>query len=198
MTKSRAFLFSLAGQTSEKKESAGIRSLNLPIQSNLQGTNPTIALVASPAYGFALGAHLSDENVVEFRWTRQNSHAEIQGSSFVSSEVPITLDQFYCNLSHEYIPRHRASWARPFLIASIGATNVISETNSNAIGFTVGIGAGVKLLAGRHLGFRMQIEWLPTFWSEQGVVGCGADCVVHVGGNLVSQTEIAGGPMIRF
>lgn len=167
--------------------------MDLPIQSALQGAVTSVALAARPSYGFASGIHISEENLVEFRWNRQNSHADIQGL-----RVPMTLDQFYCDFNHELILQHRAPWARPFLVASIGATNIATGTNSNAIGFSAGIGAGIKFLMGRHFGLRMQIEWLPTFWNEQGAVDCGASCFIHVGGNLVSQTEIAVGPVIRF
>jgi hypothetical protein len=59
-----------------------------------------------------------------------------------------------------------ASWARPFVMGSAGATHVSSSTNINFTRFSFGIGGGVRLYASRHLGFKIQAEWLPVLWTR--------------------------------
>ena len=60
-------------------------------------------------------------------------------------------------------------------------------------------GGGVKVYFTRHLGLRIQAEWLPIVVNPGvGSFACGAGCVVRLSGTAVSQGEIAVGPMFRF
>ena len=48
-------------------------------------------------------------------------------------------------------------------------------------------------------GLRMQAEWLPLVINpEVSSLVCGGGCVVHLNATLVSQGEIAVGPIFRF
>lgn len=172
--------------------------VRLPVQSNFQGDNREIALDAGPSYGFALGMHLQDQNAIELRWSTQNSSAHISGIEG-SPTSNVTVAQLHCNFTHEFaFEKHRAHLVRPFLLASVGATRIEDPTSSRSLGFTAGIGAGIKLLLTQHVGFRLQVEWLPTFWGQQGTVSCGPDCTARIGGALVSQAEVGIGPILRF
>ncbi len=127
---------------------------------------------------------IRDENAIEIRWNGRNSYAGMSGAKTNSPKVGVTLNQLYCSFSHEYAFGQRARFVRPFLIASVGATKLEDSTSFGSLGFSIGIGAGMKLLANHHEGFRMQVQWPPTFWGQQGTVSCGAGCTARIGGNL--------------
>jgi len=172
--------------------------VHLPVQANFQGDNREVILDAGPSFGLALGMRLQDENAIELRWSRQDSYAYMNGGDGVSPKSDVTLAQLHCNFTHEFAFARRAHLVRPFLLASVGATRIEDVASSKSLGFTVGIGAGIKLLLTHHVGFRMQAAWLPTFWGQQGNVSCGPDCAARIGGGLVSQTEVSVGPILRF
>jgi hypothetical protein len=173
-------------------------SMTFPIQPHVQGTYPRVVLDPNPAYGFACGVRIRDDDLVEFRWARQNSHAHVEGANLLSSEQRVALDQFHGDFTHEYVIEDWAPWARPFVMLSVGATHISGTADNNFARFSFGIGGGVKFFVGRHFGFRMQGEWLPVFVNPYGTAVCGAGCIVHVGGTLSSQGEVAVGPMFRF
>jgi len=171
--------------------------MNFPIEPNLQGSTPKVVLNASLAYGIAFGVRIREDDVIEFRWTRQNSYARVQDAAVISPSAPVRLDQFHCDLSREYVPRRWPS-LRPFILGSVGATSISEGSNGVSTRLSVGIGGGVKVFVSRHVGFRMQAEWLPIFTDPQGTAPCGPGCVVHLGGALASQGEVAVGPILRF
>jgi hypothetical protein len=172
--------------------------MNFPIEPNLPGTNPRMALDGAFSYGFAFGLRIRDNDVVEFRWTRQDSHTKIQSPVFISPRARVTLDQFHCDFSREYVLERWVPWGRPFIIGSVGATNLSNGPAGGSARFSVGIGGGVKFFVSRHLGFRMQAQWLPIFLYPQGTATCSSGCVLPLGGTLASQGEVAVGPILRF
>ena len=110
----------------------------------------------------------------------------------------VILDQFHGDFSHETPIEDWASWARPFVLASVGATHVSGNTNISFTRFSFGIGAGIRFYASRHLGFKIQAEWLPVFVDPNVAFICGSGCIVHAGGTASSQGEVFVGPILRF
>ena len=174
-------------------------SLSFPVEPHVTGMNPRVVLDASPSYGGSLGMRLKDEDdLVEVRWARQDSYVHTED---ITPQVPrqrVILDQFHGDFSHEFLIEDWAAWARPFVLASVGATHVSSDTNINFTRFSFGIGGGVRFYASRHLGFKIQAEWLPVLANPHVAFICGAGCIVHVGGTLGSQGEVFAGPILRF
>ena len=173
-------------------------SISFPIQPYVTGTNPRVVLDATPSYGFAFGVRLHEDDVIEFRWARQASHAHFEDAYPGLPAQSATLNQFHGDFSHEYMVEDWKSWARPFVMLSVGATHVSGSPGASFTRFSFGMGGGLKFFIGRHVGFRMQAQWLPVLVDPYGVAVCGAGCVVHIGGTLSSQGEVAVGPMIRF
>ena len=64
--------------------------------------------------------------------------------------------------------------------------------------FSFGIGAGIRFYASRHLGFKIQAEWLPVLVDPHVAFICGSGCIVHAGGTASSQGEVLVGPILRF
>lgn len=75
----------------------------------------------------------------------RNPYARIQNASGALPPTLVTLDQFHVGFSREYAFTRRAAWARPFVIGSVGATNMLSGSNSGSVHLSVGFGAGIKL-----------------------------------------------------
>jgi hypothetical protein len=172
--------------------------MSFAAEPSLPGASSQVALAASPAYSFALGVRVREGNVVEFRWSRQDSNLEIGNSIVGLTAARMTLRQFHCDFNHEYVLRHRAHRLTPFMMASVGITNMSTGVSSSSTEFSAGIGGGIKFFVSQRLGFRIQAEWLPTFVAAQGSALCGASCMAHLGATLGSQAEIAIGPVLRF
>jgi len=171
--------------------------LTLPVETGIEGSNPTVVLDGSPGFGIGLGLRLNNSNLIEVAWSRQDSYARIENSNAVLPATHVTLNQVHCNFSQEYGLGHRAPWLRPFLVGSVGATT-IDGTSSGSIHLSVGIGGGIRILVGPHLGFRMQAQWLPIFYSSDKAALCDGACLVNLGGTVASQAEFAVGPIFRF
>lgn len=179
---------------------AGYRtSISFPLQPQVTGSNPRVIIDQNPSYGVSFGVRLRDElDLVEIRWARQDSHVH---SENVAPQIPrqhVTLDQFHGDFSHEWILEEWPAWARPFALASVGATYVSSSNNISFTRFSFGIGGGVRFYASRHFGFKVQAEWVPVFMDPNVAFVCGGGCIVHVGGTLSSQGEVFAGPVLRF
>ena len=168
-------------------------SMTFPAGQNGVATSG-LSLDASPSYGVAAGVRLDEEDLVEFRWARQDTHVHLAGSS-----ERVILNQFHGDFTHEYIPEDWPAWARPFVIGSVGATHLGAGSNSSFTRFSFGLGGGIKVYFNRHMGLRTQAEWLPLVIDpEVSSLVCGGGCVVHLNATLVSQGEIAMGPIFRF
>ena len=174
-------------------------SMSFPVEPHVTGMNPRVVLDASPSYGASFGVRLKDEaDLVEVRWARQDSYVHTEDITPQTPRQRMILDQFHGDFSHEFPIEDWAAWARPFVLASVGATHVSSDTNLNFTRFSFGIGGGVRFYASHHLGFKIQAEWLPVLANPHVAFICGAGCIVHVGGTLGSQGEVFAGPILRF
>jgi hypothetical protein len=174
-------------------------SMSFPIEPQVMGMNPRVVFDASPSYGISFGMRLKNEgDLIEMRWARQDSYIHAEDITPQPLRQHVILDQFHGDFSHEPLIEDWASWARPFVLASVGATRVSGSTNISFTRFSFGIGAGIRFYASRHLGFKIQAEWLPVFVDPHVAFICGSGCIVHAGGTASSQGEVFVGPILRF
>jgi hypothetical protein len=174
-------------------------SMSFPIDPHVSGTNPRFVLDESPSYGASFGMRLADEaDLVEVRWARQDSYLHAEEITPLPPRQRVILDQFHGDFSHEPLIEDWASWARPFVLASIGATHVSNSMNVSFTRFSFGIGGGIRFYPSRHLGFKIQAEWVPIFVDPNVAFICGSACIVHAGGSASSQGEVFVGPILRF
>jgi hypothetical protein len=177
----------------------GYRStMSFGVDPNVSGTNARVVLDSDPSYGFAFGARINDEDVIEFRWARQDSHVRVDDFGVTSSRQRVTVNQFHGDFTHEYFIDEWPRWAKPYVIGSVGATRISDGIGNDFTRFSFGIGGGVKMFAGKHLGLRVQAQWLPVLVNPDVGFICGAGCVVRIGGTLSSQGEFVVGPIFRF
>jgi hypothetical protein len=177
---------------------AGYRtSMSFPVDPNATQPAPRVVLDASPSYGASFGIRLREPDVVEIRWARQDSYVHTEDIVPQTPRQHATLDQFHLDCSHEPFIDQWPNWARPFVMASVGGTN-ISVSNNNYTRFSFGIGGGIRFYPTRHFGFKIQGEWVPVYVDPQVAFICGGGCIVHAGGTLSSQGEIFVAPFLRF
>jgi hypothetical protein len=172
-------------------------SMSFPVEPHVTGMNPRVIVEPNPSYGFSFGVRPRDEDLIEVRWARQDSYNHVEDITTQPARQRMILDQFHGDFSHEPFVEDWPSWAKPFVLASVGATH-LSSTNSNFTRFSFGIGGGIRLYATRHFGLKIQAEWLPVFADPHVVFICGGGCVLHVGGTVASQGEVFAGPILRF
>jgi len=173
-------------------------SMSFPVEPHVTGMNPRAVVDASTSYGVSFGVRLREEDLVEARWARQDSYVLSEDLTPQPARQRMILDQFHGDFSHEPLIQDWPQWAKPFAVASVGATHVSSSTNLKFTRFSFGIGGGIRLYASRHFGFKIQAEWLPVFADPRVAFICGAGCTVHVGGTAASQGEVFVGPILRF
>lgn len=178
---------------------AGYRtSMSIGVEPHVSGTNPRVVLDASPSYGAAFGFRIHEDDLIEVRWARQDSYIHSENISPPTPRQHAVLNQFHGDFSHEYTIEEWRAWAKPFVLLSVGATHITTAINSSFTRFSFGIGGGVRFYASRHVGFKIQAEWLPVFVDPHVAFICGTGCVIHVGGTASSQGEVMAGPMLRF
>ncbi len=156
-------------------------SMSFPIDSDVSGTNARIILDANPSYGLSFGFRLHEDDVIEMRWARQDSYVHSENISPQPPRQRVLLDQFHGDFSHEYLVEEMPQSAKPFVMASVGGTHLSGGSDINFTRFSFGIGGGIRFYATRHIGFKVQAEWVPVFVDPHAAFVCGAGCVVHVG-----------------
>ena len=178
----------------------GYRSvMNFATEPTVEGTTAKVVLESSPSKALAFGFRLNDEDVVEIRWVRQDTQVRVTGPVVPPFKQRVTLDQFHLDCSHEYIVREWPEWARPYIMASVGATHISSTTNlASATRFSFGLGAGIKIFPSPRFGFKVQAEWLPLWITQKATAVCSGGCLVRFSGQLASQGEVTAGPVFRF
>ena len=173
-------------------------SITFPTGQNAQDLRPRVVLDTGPSYGIAVGIRLEEEKLIELRWARQDTYVHLEGGASFPKEK-MALNQFHGDFTYEPIVEEWPHWARPFVMASIGATHVGGGTSSSFTRFSFGLGGGIKVYFTRRVGLRMQAEWLPIVVDPGvGSFVCGDGCVVQLTGTAVSQGEVAVGPVFRF
>jgi len=173
-------------------------SMSFSIEPHVSGMNPRVVLDASPGFGGSFGVRLQEDGLFEARWARQDSYFHFEDVSPAVSRQHVILDQFHGDFSREYILDEWRAWARPFAMLSVGVTHISNRTDINFTRFSFGIGGGIRFYPSRHIGFKIQAEWLPVLVDPQVAVICGSGCIVHVGSTAGFQGEILAGPALRF
>jgi hypothetical protein len=159
---------------------------------------PKIVIDPSPSYGAAFGGRVSDLDVIELRWTRMNTTMRVEQNFLTTFQQKVIVDQYHGDFTHEYVPDFWPVKIRPYIMASVGATHVSGSATRNFTRFSIGVGAGVKVFATRHVGFRVQGEWVPILVSPEVGFICGGGCIIRIRTQLSSQGEFAAGPLFRF
>jgi Outer membrane protein beta-barrel domain len=159
-----------------------------------------INIDSSLAYGATLTYNLSENFGVEFLWNRQQTHASgaLNGGGTYPQKIGVTLDQFHGDFLLS-LTGH-GSKLEPFILVGLGATDMHGAGSSTAK-FSFGVGGGVKYFVSRHLGFRIQARYAPTYlYSTSGGIWCNwwGVCWVVPNDHFLQQGDVTGGIILRF
>jgi hypothetical protein len=174
-------------------------NMSLTTEPGVDGVTSEIVFRDSPAYGVAVGFRSHDIDVVEFRWSRQDTRMLSVGPIALPPSQRVTINQFHMDCSHEYVVDEWPAWVRPYIMASVGATHISgAESLGSLTRFSFGIGTGIKFFPTRQVGFKVQAEWLPIWITHQTRAFCSGGCIIRFSGQVISQGEVTMGPVFRF
>ena len=155
---------------------------------------------SSVAYGVTATYNLSEFTGVEFLWNRQATHASgsLPGGGTYPQKVGATLDQFHGDFLLSFTSH--GSKVEPFFLFGLGATDMHGE-GSSTTKFSFSVGGGLKYFVSRHLGFRAQARYTPTYlYSTSDGVWCNwwGYCWVIPNDHFLHQGDVTGGVILRF
>ena len=155
---------------------------------------------SSASYGLLVDIPLSRHAQIELMASRQDSNFS-RGVLFPEdgrfADVDVTY--YHVGFLYQWTPSH----LRPFVVGSLGFTDIAPEGASSENRFSTSIGGGLKVDLSRHVGFRLEARgfWTDTgSWrwdscDDGGYCGCGDGWDCNVG---LVQTELRVGLMLSF
>jgi Outer membrane protein beta-barrel domain len=148
------------------------------------------------SYGLVADFNVSRDTQVELLWSQQNTR--VQQTTPVS--VPVSdVGIGYYQIGGAYL--FTTEGIQPFMVASMGATYFSPQLAGyqSATKFSFGVGGGVKVPFGRHLGLRFEARAYGTVLNNNSDVLCtGGNCLIHVSGTLLWQYEANAGIYLSF
>jgi hypothetical protein len=162
---------------------------------------------ASTAYGTFLDYNFTENFQFEFMWDRNNTsysaHDILTQQYFKAFNT--NIDQYQFGVLYTFLnSEHRL---RPYFAGSLGFTQ---DSNSpltpggsvlpNRTEFAWSIGGGLKYYISRHVGFRGDIRYLPTYGSSSYGIYCDpfGFCYNTTVSHYLSRGNFVGGIIFRF
>lgn len=165
------------------------------------GTIDQVRLNSSLSFGGFIDYSLSENFQPEFIWARNNTsysaHDTVTNSYFNAYHTD--NDQF--EFGGIYMFRSSEQKLRPFVGAGLGfAHESNSNGNADRTAFSWNIGGGVKYYATRHIGFRGDIRYMPTYGSSSQATYCDPfyGCYNANVRNYLNRANLAAGVIFKF
>jgi len=157
-----------------------------------------LELNESASYGLIFDYDLDGNAGVEFLFSRQSTDLLDKEGIFQGDELfAIDVDYYHAGGLYQWDGRR----VRPFIAGSLGLTRLAPEPAGldTEYRFSLGLGGGVKLFAGKHVGFRLEGRGFTTFMSSSGSIFCGGSgCLVEVQASAIFQFEAWAGLILAF
>jgi len=159
-----------------------------------------INIDSSIAYGATATFNPTENFGLEFLWDRQptNASGSFSGGGTYPTKVGVTLDQFHGDFLFSFAGH--GSKVEPFVLFGVGATDM-HGAGSSTTKFSFGVGGGVKYFVSRHIGFRAQARYTPTYlYTTNGGVWCNwwGYCWTVPNDHFLQQGDVTAGVIIRF
>ena len=157
------------------------------------------------SYGSFLDYNLGENFQLEYMWDRNNtsySAHDITTQAYYKA-YDSDIDQFQFGGLYTFLgSEHRL---RPYVAASLGFTHDSNSpistgftSVSNRTAFSYSVGGGVKYYLNRHVGFRGDVRYLPTYGSSSDQTYCYFGCYTARVPNYLSRGNFVGGLIFRF
>lgn len=149
--------------------------------------NPTLPTVtvnslrenAAPSFGTFIGYSITSNAQFEFMWNRnQTSYSEqaTPGTPFVKA-YNSSVDQYQFGMLYMFLgDEHKL---RPYFAGSVGFTHEFNSSISpttpsppNRLDFAFGLGGGIKYELTRHIAFRSDARYMPTYANSSLALFC--------------------------
>jgi opacity protein-like surface antigen len=166
----------------------------------------SVDLESGVAYGFMVDVGITDNLYAEFIY----SYRQTDGSVFIPSGLPEdgptgtfdiegNVDYYQVGVLYQWDLRNNAA-LKPFVVGTIGATNLSTETESST-NFSWGGGAGIKYMFSRNVGFRGEYRLFSTgtdFVSRGGWCDWWGFCYTFLTTEYLYQSQFAAAIIIGF
>jgi len=159
------------------------------------------------AFGTFLDYNVSENFQAEFMWNRNNTSYSARDTLTNTYFKAFNSDVDQFQFGGLYMFRNSDHRLRPYVAASVGFTH---DDNSNLAGvvgasssrteFSYSVGGGVKYYVTRHVGFRGDIRYLPTYGSSSYNQYCDPffGCYTAKSPNFLNRGSFTGGVIIHF
>jgi len=162
-------------------------------------TGDRYSLKDSENYGvsFDIAVDPHNDTWIELRWSHQES--QLKTTIPELGRMGVDVDYFHIGGVREFEGQNDN--VIPFGVGTLGATHFNPEALglSSATRFSIGLGGGVKLMAGERIGFRLEARMLGTYFDSNAAFICGSPggCAFGVSGNMLIQGEVTIGLIFR-
>jgi hypothetical protein len=179
-------------------------SYPVSIFSNIGGSTAPIDRLRvndSLAFGTFLDYNVTENFQAEFMWNRNNTsysaHDLLTNSYFNAYHSDIDQFQF----GGLYMLRGSEHRLRPYIAGSVGFTHDDNSNGTpNRTEFSYSVGGGVKYYLSRHLGFRGDARFLPTYGNSSTGTYCDPffGCYNAKISNYLNRGSFTAGLIVHF
>ena len=155
----------------------------------------------SVAYGTMLDYSFTENSQFDFMWNRNNTSYDarsiLTNSYFHAYDSDIDQFQF----GALYMFRNSEVKLRPYVVGGVGFTHDSNNNGTpNRTEFSWSIGGGVKYYVSRHIGFRGDVRYLPTYGSSSNAVYCDPffGCYNARVSHYLNRANVVGGIIFKF
>ena len=174
--------------------------------------NSTLRADAAKTYGVAFDYGLTQNVQLEFLWADSPTTYSVQSTPDGPFDTAFATHINHYQFGGVFLFRDADVRLRPFMAASLGWTH---DSNDGAAAdrsaFSAGVGGGVEYGVTRHVGFRGDARWMPTYGSSglgtfcdtggyggyYDPYGYGGGCYQDVVRNFLQQFTLTVGLTIR-
>ena len=154
---------------------------------------PSVGVVANVLMG-----RPEDGFKFEALFSRERAWVTVQSTSIFAepARARVTVDQMMVGVSQEL----EDAWDQPvraFISGLVGLTRY-AAADDYEVRFAVGLAAGGKFFASRHVGVRIEGRGFMTIIDLGGTAACSGGCVFAFRANPVFQADLTAGLILAF
>ena len=151
------------------------------------------------SFGTFIGYSLTSNSEFEFMWDRNLTSYSVQqtpGAAYMKA-YNSTVDQYQFGALYTILGEEH-KW-RPYFAGSLGFTHEFnSGGNPTRLDFSYGIGGGTKYALTRHLAFRGDARYMPTYANSSYATYCYFGCFTAKVSNYQHRGNFIAGLEFRF
>jgi opacity protein-like surface antigen len=155
-----------------------------------------------PAYGLILSYNVNPNAQIDLQYSQQKTELQGNGGGFLSSDKLFDLNVELWQLGGNFTSGHPNDPLRGFIGFGVGVTNF--EPRDSAFNgdsqFAFTFYGGAKIALAKHLGLRLQGQWISTYIDSNEQVFCDpfGFCFVAESAEYLNQFELSAGLAFKF